>query len=180
MSLVRIAQFLLLSSLLAGCAGGAQFVKPSGEAVSFGNQSYRLGKVQLAFDNSNDPQGLPNKQQVKQIFTNKLKEQLIAQGISGSGLNVDLVIEYDRSFAGEAFGQASGWGPAYYGYTVNVRRSSETVGTLVEPRKMQDKGMFGNLASVGGWFSGLDPKQEVADIQLIAKEIVGRIKAANR
>lgn len=174
----------IVAFTLSACGGGAYQKSDGSAAVEMSGARYSLASVQVTNNGQADIEGLPNLAQVEALFADALRQELSAQNLaangSNSGLMLNVDIFYERQVAGGAFGAATGLGVPKYAYAVQVTRNGETVALNSTPSKNLDKGMFGNLASMGDWFGGMNPEQEAEDIQLIARKIIAELADSSR
>ncbi len=170
----NIFSVLFILLFIAGCAS----VQKLPEGTKFSIESFKVNLTQKY-----EVEGYPDQAEFSKImekeFMSSLKEKgLQADGSGKNTMNVSIVLDYKRQFAGEGISVSSKSVIApELGYTIVVSQNGVETNRIAKSDLTISRGFLGNLKSVATMGLANDKENELKDMQTVASVLTDELKA---
>lgn len=187
--MTRIVPLALMGVLLAGCASSPKTPNPyapyraleaAATAAPVARKAYRIGKVDVKLQQAVVNPAFPDEAGLEEVFTALLQKGLESRGLLAApddqALEIDVDINYQRVFMGEAFGFAKGWASSEFDYASRLNRDGMPLADYRSQRYVVNKGLAGNLLKIGKQLTATaGPADEQAELAVYAATMVEQL-----
>lgn len=176
---------LLLSACASAPSNKIGYYQLSNDVVNVDGlpKKYKLENFELTLNQKANNPDYPDEQALKAMFVEKLNQELVSQNklAQSNGMAVDISMQYQRIFEGEAFGYSKIYATNRCAYTATLSFNGKQVASFNDDATRaslidEQKSLLQNLKKVAEMttLSG-DQESEERDINTCAQRIVERL-----